>query len=183
MAGVAGLTFCHEEQEDLLWVKTIVFVVGIHLDKSIGLCGQLQKTGLVTNPMQLNLCEQPEVIALLFGSVVNPNILSLQPPSTGTLLLFKMNIVILIIKKEQPSNTELFGDLPHKQQKELCDGHCCSRFSQGNLVDATNGPCHEHINGSHGGDSPHCRRGSMETDSHEAPQIVTKPDIGGAKVH
>jgi hypothetical protein len=70
-----------------------------HLDIAIGLCGQLHKAKLVKYAMQLNLCEQNEVIALLFCPVVNPNILSLQLPSMGLLLLVKRNIVILIIGK------------------------------------------------------------------------------------
>jgi hypothetical protein len=86
-AGVAGLTFCHEEQEDLLWVEMIVLVASIHPDIAIGLRGQLHKAKLVRYPTHLDLCEQREVIALLIGPVVNPNILCLQVPSMGLLLL------------------------------------------------------------------------------------------------
>jgi hypothetical protein len=67
----------------------------------------MQKAELVEYPMQLDLCERHEVVALLFGPVIDPNILSpLQLPSMGLLLLVMRRIVILIIQKEQLSNTK-----------------------------------------------------------------------------
>ncbi len=68
-------TFCHKEQEDLLWIETVMLVPSINPDISIGLCSQLREAKEMINPTQLVPCKRREVIALLLGPAVNPNML------------------------------------------------------------------------------------------------------------
>jgi hypothetical protein len=79
-------------------MKTIALKSGKHTDMTIGLCSKLHETKLVQDPMKVNLGEQCEVIALLFGSAVDRDMLSWHLFSMGLLFLVKRNIMILIIQ-------------------------------------------------------------------------------------
>jgi hypothetical protein len=67
---VAGLTFHHEAQEDLFWMKMIALKSSKKMDRTICLSSKLRKTIFGQYLTKVNLGEWREVIALPFGPAV-----------------------------------------------------------------------------------------------------------------
>ncbi len=177
MVGVAGLTFCHEEQEqeDILWVKMIVLVAGIHLDiyqfarpAAQGWIGQISYT---VGPVWMSWSHSTPVWSNYWS---------------------EYSVSATALRGIAPPRQDEYRDIDNPKGAAEQYGTVRWRISQTedwtewwtllqSLKPGQSGWCRQCplscINGSHRGDSPHCRRGSAETDGHEALQIVTKPTL------
>ncbi len=57
-------------------MKMIALKSSKHTDITIGLCGKLRETKFGQHPMKVNKGERLKVVALLFGSAFDPDMLS-----------------------------------------------------------------------------------------------------------